>query len=135
MRAARLGLYTSYWERLRPLPGAADLLRHCAGRGLRVVLASSASERELNALRRALDADDVIDVATGASDADRSKPDPDILGVALDRAGLDARQVVLVGDAVWDVEAAGRIRVPCIGVTCGGTSAEELTRAGAVTVY
>jgi HAD superfamily hydrolase (TIGR01509 family) len=135
LMAAHLALYSVYWERLRPLPGAADLLRHCANQGMRVVLASSASDRELRALRRALDADDVIDVATSASDAERSKPDPDILGVALERSGLAADDVVLVGDSVWDVRAAARLGIPCVGVTCGGTSAEELTRAGAVAVY
>src|SRR5207244_2699240 len=98
-----------YWERLRPLPGAPDLLRYTASRGLRVVLASSANERELRALRWALNADEVIDVATSASDAERSKPDPDILGIALERAGLAPDEVVLVGDAVWDVQAAARI--------------------------
>src|SRR5436190_19620239 len=122
-------LYSTYWERLRPLPGATELLRACAAAGLRVVLASSAKERELRALRRALAADDVVDVATGASDAKESKPAPDILEVALERAGLSADDVVLVGDSVWDVRAAERLGIPCVGVTCGGTSAEELTRA------
>jgi HAD superfamily hydrolase (TIGR01509 family) len=133
--AAHLALYSVYWERLRPLPAAAELLRACAGKGLRVVLASSANDRELRALLRALADDDVIDVATSASDAERSKPDPDILSIALGRAGLGADEVVLVGDSVWDVRAAARIDVPCIGVTCGGTSAEELIRAGAVAVF
>ena len=128
-------LYSTYWERLRPLPGATELLRACAAAGLRVVLASSAKERELRALRAALAADDVVDVATGASDAKESKPAPDILEVALERAGLSADDVVLVGDSVWDVRAAERLGIPCVGVTCGGTSAEELTRAGAVAVY
>src|SRR2546421_10861037 len=132
---AHAALYSTYWDRLRPLPGAADLLRACRSSGRKVVLASSASERELRALRRALDADEVIDVATSASDAKESKPAPDILGVALDRAGLAASQVVLVGDSVWDVRAAARLDIPCVGVTCGGTSAEELTRAGAVAGY
>ncbi|OLB65924.1 MAG: HAD family hydrolase [Actinobacteria bacterium 13_2_20CM_2_72_6] len=132
---AHAALYSTYWDRLRPLPGAAGLLRACAAAGQQVVLASSANERELAALRRALDADDVIKLATSASDAEQSKPAPDILGVALDRAGLAAAEVVFVGDSVWDVRAAARLEIPCVGVTCGGTSAEELTRAGAVAVY
>jgi HAD superfamily hydrolase (TIGR01509 family) len=135
LTAAHAALYSTYWARLRPLPGATELVRACAAAGLRVVLASSAQDRELRALRRALDADDAIDVATGASDAKESKPAPDILEVALDRAGLSADDVVLVGDSVWDVRAAARLGIPCVGVTCGGTSAEELTRAGAVAVY
>jgi HAD superfamily hydrolase (TIGR01509 family) len=135
MRAAHLALYTTYWERLRPLPGAADLLRACAGRGLRVALASSASKKELAALRRALDADDVIYAATSKSDAAASKPDPDIIAVALRATGLSPDHALLVGDSVWDVVAAERAGIICIGLTCGGTSAGELRDAGAVETY
>jgi HAD superfamily hydrolase (TIGR01509 family) len=135
MRAAHLALYATYWERLPPLPGAADLLRACAGRGLRVVLASSASKKELAALRRALGADDVIHTATSASDAGSSKPDPDVLTIALRASGLTADRALLVGDSVWDVYAADRAGLPCVAVTCGGTSAAELRAAGAVETY
>jgi HAD superfamily hydrolase (TIGR01509 family) len=135
LRDAHDNLFAGYWDRLRPLPGAADLLRACAARGLRVVLASSAGERELAALRAALDADDVVATATSSGDAPRSKPAPDIVAVALERAGLDPARVVFVGDAVWDVVAAGRLDIPCIGLTCGGTSRGELAGAGAVAVF
>ncbi|HEV7899355.1 MAG TPA: HAD family hydrolase [Planosporangium sp.] len=135
LRAAHLALYATYWERLRPLPGAADLLRACAARGLRVVLASSASKKELAVLRRAVDADDVIHAATSKNDVGTSKPDPDIIEVALRDADLSADRALLVGDSVWDVIAAERAGVMCIGVTCGGTSAAELREAGAVETY
>jgi HAD superfamily hydrolase (TIGR01509 family) len=128
-------LYREYWGRLSPLPGAAALLRACHERGLQVVLASSAKEEELNVLRSVLDADDVIDSATSSGDAEQGKPEPDILEVALERAGLSASSVVFVGDAVWDGYAAQRAGVPFIGVTCGGTPAPELRRAGAVEVW
>jgi HAD superfamily hydrolase (TIGR01509 family) len=135
LAAAHAALYATHRERLRPLPGAVDLLRACAGRGLDVVLASSASERELGVLRRALDADDVITAATSSADAQQSKPAPDILAAALEQSQLDARRAVFVGDAVWDVLAAARLEIPCIGVSCGGTGAAELREAGAVAVY
>jgi len=135
MRDAHSALYAPYWERLRPQRGAADLVRACADRGLRVALASSASPPEFAALRRALDIDDVLDAATGAGDADNSKPDPDILQAALDRIELTPDRAVLVGDAVWDVYAAAELDMPCIGLTCGGISAAELREAGAVEVY
>ncbi|MGC4748624.1 HAD family hydrolase [Micromonospora sp. DT201] len=128
-------LYAEYWERLTPLPGAADLLRACAERGLRVVLATSASEPEVGALRRALAADDVIDTVTSSADAQQSKPAPDILVAALAQSGLAAERVVFVGDSVWDVVAAGALSIPCVGLTCGGTSRGELAGAGAVAVY
>jgi HAD superfamily hydrolase (TIGR01509 family) len=128
-------LYGAWWERLRPLPGAADLLRAIADRGLAVVLASSAKEPELEQLRRVIGADDVITAATSCSDAEQSKPAPDILQAALDQSDVDPHAAVFVGDSVWDVQAAGRLYIPCIGLTCGGTSADELTEAGAVAVY
>ncbi|RKN35343.1 HAD family hydrolase [Micromonospora musae] len=135
LRDAHDTLYAEYWERLTPLPGAADLLRACAERGLRVVLATSAAEHEVTALRRALDADDVIAAVTSSEDAAQSKPAPDILVAALDQSGLPAERVVFVGDSVWDVAAAGKLDIPCVGLTCGGTSRGELAGAGAVAVY
>ncbi|TDC50662.1 HAD family hydrolase [Micromonospora sp. KC207] len=135
LRDAHSSLYGEYWERLTPLPRAADLLRACAGRGLRVVLATSAPAHEVGALRRALDADDVIASVTCAADADHSKPAPDILVAALEQSGLNASRVVFVGDSVWDVAAAGKLDIPCVGLTCGGTSRGELAGAGAVAVY
>ncbi|MEH0936974.1 HAD family hydrolase [Micromonospora psammae] len=135
LRDAHDSLFAEYWERLTPLPGAADLLRACAARGLRVVLATSAAEHEVTALRAALDADDVIDTVTSSADAEESKPAPDILVAALEQSGLDPRRVVFVGDSVWDVAAAGKLDIPCVGLTCGGTSRGELAGAGAVAVY
>ena len=79
VRAAHSTLYATYWSRLRPLPGAADLLRACKQRGLAVVLASSAGEPEFHALRAALDAEDAVDAATFAGDVESSKPAPDLV--------------------------------------------------------
>jgi len=135
MRAAHSTLYATYWSRLRPLPGAADLLRACKKRGLAVVLASSADEPEFNALRAALDAEDAIDAATFAGDVDSSKPAPDLVQAALDRVGVPAQEAVFTGDTVWDVQACRKAGVPCIGLLSGGISRAELTGAGAAEVY
>ncbi|MGR6318498.1 HAD family hydrolase [Micromonospora soli] len=135
LRDAHDARYAEFWARLTPLPGAVDLLRACAARGLRVVLATSAAEHEVAALRAALAADDVIDTVTSSADAEESKPAPDILVAALDQSGLAAERVVFVGDSVWDVAAAGKLDIPCIGLACGGTSRAELAGAGAVAVY
>jgi HAD superfamily hydrolase (TIGR01509 family) len=128
-------LYATYWSRLRPLPGAADLLRACRARGLAVILASSAGEAESGILRAAIDAEDAIDAATFAGDVESSKPAPDLVQVALKKAGVPAEQAVFVGDTVWDVQASGKAGVPCIGLLSGGISREELADAGAVQVY
>lgn len=135
IRTAHTALYSVFWSRLRPLPGAADLLRACRKRGWRVVLASSADPAEFTALRAALDAEDVIDDATSSGDVQASKPAPDLVQVALDRAGAGPGEAVFVGDTVWDVRACQRAGVSCVGLLSGGISEAELLQAGAVKVY
>lgn len=135
LRAAHSALYAPYWPRLRAFDGAAGLLRACAHRGLRVVLASSANEREMRALRDALDADDVITAATSASDAQESKPAPDILQIALERAEVGPEAAVFVGDTIWDVQACQEAGLACIALLTGGIGRDELREAGAVEVY
>lgn len=117
------------------LPGARELLHHLAEQGVRVVLASSAPEDELAITREILDSDDAIAAATSSKDVDTAKPDPDIVEVALKRAGVSAEQAVFVGDAVWDGEAATRTGVPFVGVRCGGVADSELEKAGAQAVF
>ena len=135
IRAAHSALYATYWSRLRPLPGAAELLRACQEGGLRVVLASSADEREFAILRAALDAEDAIDEATSSADVEQSKPAADLVQVALERAGVSAAEAAFVGDTVWDVQACRKAGVRCIGLLSGGIGRDELLGAGAAQVY
>jgi HAD superfamily hydrolase (TIGR01509 family) len=128
-------LYSAYWPALRALPGARELVRRCHEAGLTTVLASSAGAREVGVLRTLLDVDDALDEATSSDDAEASKPAPDLVGVAIDKAGVAPAEAVFVGDAVWDVHACAKAGVRCIGLTCGGTSEAELAEAGAVAVY
>lgn len=135
MLSSHLALYATYWSRLRAFRGAADLLRACKDRGLRVVLASSASKRELGVMREAIDADDAIDAATDSDDVEASKPAPDLVQAALDRAGVSPGQAIFVGDTVWDVEACKKAGVRCIALLSGGIGRDELEGAGAVEIY
>lgn len=135
LAAGHDALYSAHWPALRLLPGARELVRHCHQAGLVTVLASSASSAELDVLTTALDLDDVIDAATGSADAGTAKPAPDIVLVALDKAGLQAEDAVFVGDAVWDVQACVKAGVRCVGLESGGTSAAELREAGAIAIY
>jgi HAD superfamily hydrolase (TIGR01509 family) len=135
LRDAHSALYGTYWTRLKPLRGAPGLLRACKDRGLMVVLASSADEREFGAMRAALDAEDAIDAATNSGDVERSKPAPDLVQVALDRAGVPPGQAVFVGDTVWDVRACVKAGVRCVCFRTGGIGTDELRAAGADHVY
>ncbi|MDQ0735688.1 HAD family hydrolase [Arthrobacter agilis] len=128
-------IFSTFWPGLRAFEGAGDLVRRCADSGLTVVLASSASQQELEVLRRIIDADASITAATSSTDAENSKPSPDILQAALDAGGLDAAHAVFVGDSVWDVIAAAELKITTVGLASGGTSEAELRDAGAVEVY
>ena len=120
---------------LKPFDGARELLRTVSQRGLKVVLATSAPEDELDLLRKILDVEDAVEVVTNAEDVDTAKPAPDIVQVALERAGVPAAQAVFVGDAVWDVQAAKSAGVRCLAVRTGGISPAPLLDAGAFAIY
>ncbi|CAN5154382.1 HAD family hydrolase [soil metagenome] len=127
--------YSALQPRLRAFDGARELVRELARRQVTVVLATSAPENELEALLGVLDLDDSLAAVTSDADVDTAKPAPDIVQVALSRAGTDATATVLVGDSVWDMKAATAAGVTPVGVLSGGVSASELRDAGAIAVY
>ncbi|WP_181312308.1 HAD family hydrolase [Nocardioides campestrisoli] len=114
------------------LPRARDLLVALDERGFSVVLASSAIPRHAKHATELLAADDLVDAATTAEDAEETKPDPELLDAAIAKVG--GRRAVVVGDSVWDVEAANARDLPTLGVLSGGFSRQELEAAGAVAV-
>jgi phosphoglycolate phosphatase-like HAD superfamily hydrolase len=133
--AAHHALYATYFDRLPPLDAAGELLRALAGRGWEIVLATSASGAELSALRRAIDADDVILGAASADDVDEGKPAPDPVEQARELAGVPSERAVFVGDTVWDMKAAVRDGVTPLAVLSGGIPRADLESAGAHAVY
>ena len=119
-----------------PLPGARDLLLAVKERGHRLVLASSGQPRHVDVALDLLDARDVADAWTSSEDAEATKPAPDLLQVALRKLGAPADAAsVMIGDSVWDVEAAKKAGMPAIVVRSGGFGDDELTAAGAVAIY
>lgn len=120
---------------LRPFDRAPELVRELAGRGVRVVLATSAGPDELEALRKVLDVDDVVAGIVSGADVEATKPDPEPVVAALEKAGSAPEETIFVGDAVWDVHAATKAGVRTVSVLSGGIGAAELTDAGAVAVY
>ncbi|MEE6281757.1 HAD family hydrolase [Georgenia sunbinii] len=127
--------YAASAVELHRFDGVPELLAAITERGARAVLASSASPAELDILRTVLEVDEDTHPITSSQDVDAAKPHPDLVHAALAVSGAGADRAVFVGDAVWDVEAAARAGLPCVGVLTGGISAAELTGAGAVAVY
>jgi len=122
-----------YLPRLEPTPGARALVRRMVDDGLRVVVASSANGNELGALLEAAGVADLVDMVTSSSDAEDSKPDPDIVLAAVRKSGLEPDELIMVGDTPYDILAATGAGLPLVAVLTGGWRIEELT--GAVAIY
>ncbi|MFE7629971.1 HAD family hydrolase [Kocuria sp. NPDC057446] len=133
--AAHGALFSVHWPGLRPTRGAAELLRRCTDAGLVVVLASSSNVTEVAAMREALGSDDLLTAVTTATDAEQSKPAPDIFAAALEAGNLRPEDAIVVGDARWDVESAWKLGLDAVCLMSGGISEGELREAGAVSVY
>ena len=118
------------------LPGARELIVALKDRGHRVVLASSGKPHHVDHGLDLLDARELVDGWTTSEDVEETKPAPDLLQAALKKIGepADAPSVV-VGDSVYDVEAAKKAGMPAIVVRSGGFGDDELRNAGAVAIY
>jgi HAD superfamily hydrolase (TIGR01549 family) len=133
IRAAEKVLYFQLIEEVQPLAGACELIGDLKRRGHAVVLASSAKREEVDHYLDLLGARELADDWTTSADVDATKPHPDLVHAALDKAGAEGG--VMVGDTTWDCEAAERAGVPAVAVRTGGFSEAELREAGAVAVY
>jgi phosphoglycolate phosphatase-like HAD superfamily hydrolase len=133
IRDAEGRFYSELIGEVCPFEGAAELIATLAGRGVEVVLASSAKEDEVGHYIELLDCSELISAYTTSDDVERTKPEPDLIHAALER--IAAAEAVMVGDSTWDVEAARRADVPTIAVLTGGFSSAELEEAGAEVVY
>lgn len=120
-----------YLSKVQPFPGVKALFERIRADGLRIVLASSARESEIDHYIELLGVRGLIESRTTSDDAERSKPYPDIFQAAMRSLGIEsAEEAVVVGDSPFDVEAAGRLSLPTICVRCGGFDEADLRRAG-----
>lgn len=133
IRSAEKALYLALMPEVEPLHGARELIEDLKGRDLAVILASSAKPDEIEHYLDLLDARDLADGWTTAEDVQATKPEPDLVEAALEKAGT--RDAVLVGDSTWDIEAAQRAGIEAVAVLTGGFGEDELRETGAVQVY
>ncbi len=124
--------YKSVLPEVKAFDGARELILRLKDAGHVVVLASSAKQDEVEHYVELLDAADLTDGFTSSADVDATKPEPDLIEAALEKAGT--REAVMVGDSVWDVESASRAGIESIAVLCGGFGEAELEGAGAKVV-
>lgn len=123
----------NYLPHLRPLKGSRALVQRVRADGLKPIVATSAKDEELKGLLKAAEVHDLMEDKATASDAKRSKPDPDIVHAAIEESELSAKNLVMIGDTPYDIEAATRAQVRAIAFRSGGWTDEAL--AGAVEIY
>jgi HAD superfamily hydrolase (TIGR01549 family) len=133
IRDAEKALYLALIEEVEPLEGARELIVDLKDAGHAVVLASSAKANEVDHYLDLLDARELADGWTTSADVENTKPEPDLVVAAIEKAG--GGEAVMVGDSVWDCEAAKRAGIETIAVLTGGFSEQELREAGAVAVF
>ena len=133
VREAEKRAYGELIGEVAALEGARELIAELHRRGHPIVLASSAKQEETEHYIDLLDAAELIDAYTTSADVEATKPEPDLVAVALAKAGV--LSAVMVGDTNWDVEAAARAELKTIAVLTGGFSEAELRDAGAVDVF
>ena len=133
VRSAEKALYMALIEEVEPLHGARELIVDLKRRGHPVVLASSAKQDEVDHYLDLLDARELADDWTTSADVEATKPEPDLVKAAIEKAGEG--DAVMVGDSTWDCEAPRRAGIETVAVLTGGFSEAELRDAGAVAVF
>jgi HAD superfamily hydrolase (TIGR01509 family) len=133
LRNAQGAFYAEMIDEVEPMHGAHDLLHDLKERGHAVILASSAEAEDAERYIELLQARDLVDGYTTSADVKASKPEPDVVRAAVEKAG--GGDAVMIGDSTWDCQAASSAKLPSIAVLTGGFSEQELTEAGATVVF
>ena len=133
IRELRGQAYAELIDEIEPLEGARELIVDLKDRGLTVVLASSSPQDELDRYLELLDARELADCWTTDDDVEATKPEPDLVRAALEKAGTD--DGLMIGDTPWDLEAARKAGLDTVCVITGGFSEQELSDAGAAAVF
>ena len=125
-----------YLQRIQPFPSVPELFRRILDDGRKIALASSAKSEELQFYKDRAGIADLVHTETSSSDAEKSKPHPDIFQAALERLpGIRPEDAIVVGDTPYDAEAAAKAGVRTIGLLCGGWTEDKLRNAGCVAVF
>src|SRR3569833_3137061 len=127
--------HRDYMPRIVSFTSSRDLFARVKQSGKKIVLATSSDKEDVNTYKRIIGIEDLVDEVASASDAKESKPEPDIFAVALKKVGITADRAVALGDTPYDAQAAGKLGIRVIGLTCGGWKRDDLHDAGCIEVY
>lgn len=118
---------------LAPTSGARELVQKLHDDGLHLIVASSATEQEMDVLLNVAQVADLVSEFTTSSDTAASKPEPDLVEAALSKAHLSPDHAVMLGDTPYDIQSAEKAGVGVIAFRTGGFSDQQLQ--GALAIY
>jgi HAD superfamily hydrolase (TIGR01509 family) len=125
-----------YLSQIKAFPKVTELFHRIRADNIKIVLASSAKAQELRTYEKIAGIEGLVDVETSSDDAEKSKPHPDIFQAAMAKlGGAHKSEVVVIGDAPYDAEAAGKAGLRTIGFRCGGFAEARLRDAGCFAIY
>lgn len=107
---------------LRSMLGARELVTGLRGLGLKVILGSSGEDEVVEAELKHIDLPELLSSRVKSEEVEASKPEPDIVQIALKKLELAPQQVVMVGDTHFDAEAAAKAGVRSVLLRCGGNA-------------
>ncbi len=135
LRKAHARAYRRMADRIRPLPGARDLLTWLTSVGVPWAIATSGRLETAAVNLKALGVDPDRSTVVTRDQVKYAKPDPDLFVAAAGRLGAPVERAIVVGDSIWDMLAAARCRALGVGLLSGGYGAEELQKSSALRVY
>jgi HAD superfamily hydrolase (TIGR01509 family) len=127
--------HRNYMPRIVSFAKSRELLVRVKKSGIKIALATSSDEADIAVYKRIVDMDDLVEQTASSDDAKESKPNPEIFAAALKKMGIQSHDAVALGDTPYDANAAGKLGIPVIGLTCGGWKRDDLLDAGCVEVY
>jgi HAD superfamily hydrolase (TIGR01509 family) len=135
LRQGHAAAYRRYADRIRPLPGAMELLSWLSDTGIPWAIATSGRMETAAVNLAAVGVDPDRTPVVTRDQVKYAKPDPDLFLAAAERLGAPIETAVVVGDSIWDMMAAIRCRALGVGLLSGGYGLDELRQSGAFRVY
>ena len=117
-------------DRTNPYEGIMELLAQLKEKGCRMAVVSNKFDGAVKRLCKKYFGE-YFEAAIGESADVKRKPAPDTVYRALRELSCDGSRAVYVGDSEVDIQTAQNASLPCISVTWGFRTEEQLRAAGA----
>ena len=107
--------FSRFREHVRVEPDAREVLLRLRAMSLELAVVTNTVSRLALEIVAGAGLEDLFEHLLGADQVKSAKPAPDLLHLALERLGVGASEAVMVGDSVYDEQAASGAKVRFVG--------------------